>query len=116
MVGKQLAMMPVEALEKIVGDNSEKIMEIYREDPTVANDDRLLIIAFWKKYDNLESVLGDKYNDFADWWLKRATKTESIRRSRQSLTERKRMLPKRNTAKNREMMRGGYWKYYGDYR
>jgi hypothetical protein len=116
MVNKQLSMMPNDVLAKVVGDNSDKIMEIYRKDPNVANDDRLLILAFWREYDGLKDVLGDKYPDFCDWWAKQATKPESIRRSRQSLTERKIMLPKKKTADNREAMRSGYWKYYGDYR
>jgi len=106
-------MLPDHVLAKVVGDNSERIMELYRKDPNVANDDRVLMLAFWKAYDGLEDVLGDRYEDFCDWWVKQATKPESIRRSRQSLTERKIILQKTRTAKNRENMRSGFWKYYG---
>jgi len=109
----QLSMLPEEVLSKVVGDNREKIMGLYRGDPNLANNDRALMLAFWKEYDGLKEVLGDRFVDFADWWIKQATNPESIRRSRQNLTENTKIWQKRSVKKSRDDMAGayrGYWK------
>lgn len=110
---KQPSMLPDMVPDAVLGDVRDKILELYRNQPEVAGDDKILILAFWESYDNLERVLGDKYAAFTRWFLLEATKTESIRRSRQSLTEHELIRPPENTEHGREYLEKVWHRYWG---
>lgn len=56
------------------------IMELYRADPNVVNDDALLISRYWYAFDNWEHIDGTLYDK-----MKRATTPETITRARRDL-------------------------------
>jgi len=51
--------------------------------PECRDDDRLLILAYWREFDCLEIVLGDACAAFEAWFRNHATHPETIRRRRQ---------------------------------
>lgn len=58
------------------------IMELYRADPNVVNEDALLISRYWYAFDNWEHIDGTLYDK-----LKRVTSGDSITRARRYLHE-----------------------------
>lgn len=111
---KQLSMLQ-DVPEQVLGDVRDKILELYRSEPEVAEDDKILLLAYWLHFDDLAAVLGDRIEPFARWWLFKATVSESVRRSRQSLTEHG-ILPEPPDVKLRrdqlQEIRRSYWGKY----
>lgn len=58
------------------------VMELYRADPNVVNEDALLISRYWYAFDNWEHIDGTLYDK-----LKRVTSGDSITRARRFLHE-----------------------------
>ena len=111
----QGALLP-DVAERIVGDNRDKIWHIYKKVPEISNDDQLLQLCFWEEFDGLKEALADKYDDFVEWYMHKATNAEAIRRSRQSMTEHGH-LPQRESIKEKRTWLSGVWrKYWGPYR
>ena len=109
MQGSMLADVP----EKLMGDNRDKIWYLYKKTPEIAHDDALLQLCFWAEFDGLKNALGDKYDDFVEWYLHHATNAESLRRSRQSMTEHE-VLPQREHVKEKRAWLAEIWrKYWG---
>ena len=99
-----------------MGDNRDKIYLLYKQKPEIANDDALLQLCYWVEFDGLEAALGSAYGAFAEWYLHKATNAESLRRSRQSMTEHE-TLPQRTAVKDRRAWLAEVWrKYWGPYR
>lgn len=112
----QKSMMPDEVPDHILGDVRDKILLLYESKPEIATSDRVLLLAFWDVYDDLGVVLGDKIVAFTRWWFTKATTSESIRRSRQSLTEHG-LLPKAEQIEDRREWLEDVWhRYWGKYR
>jgi hypothetical protein len=115
MIPKQGSMLS-DVPEKVLGDNRDKIKQLFEIEPEIANNDRLLMLCFWGEFDGLMDVLGDKYGDFGEWFLTRATNPESLRRPRQSMTEYGE-LPQASRVKKRRGELADVWrKYWGKYR
>ena len=105
-----------DVVEQIVGDNRDKIWHIFKRVPEIANDDALLQLCFWEEFDGLKVALGERFEDFVEWYLHHATDAESLRRSRQSMTEHG-TLPQRQIIKEKRRARAEVWrKYWGDHR
>lgn len=103
-------------VEKITGDKRDKIWHVFKQYPEIANDDGLLQLLYWDEFDRLREVLGDKFDAFRKWYLHDATNAESLRRSRQSMTEHG-QLPERVKIKARRKWLAQVWrKYWGRYR
>ena len=109
-VATQRSMLP-DVGEKVLGDNRDKIWKVYQRIPEVAQNDTLLQLAFWEEFDGLKQVLGDRYDAWVEWYLHHATDAESIRRSRQSLTEHG-ILPQREEIRQKRAWKAGMWKKY----
>ena len=96
-----------------IGDVRTKILELYSIHSGVVDDDRVLIGSFWLAYDNLQSVLGDRTDDFLTWLFNpRITKPETIRRSRQKLTEDKIIEASPEVTKERAAMEERMRRYF----
>ena len=63
---------------------------------TMTELDKMLMLDYWKDYDNFIEGLG--FNNFKLWFVHRATAPELIRRARQFLTERNYLLIKEAVA------------------
>lgn len=116
MLRRQLSMLPDEVPDEVYGDVRDKIMALYDERPEIIESDRVLILSYWELYDNLPQVLGEKWASFVVWWSEKATNTESIRRSRQSLTENHRLPQSQKLARQREWMERVWRRYWGAFR
>ncbi len=105
-----------DVMEKVAGDNRDKIWHLFQQTPEIAHDDALLQLRYWEEFDGLKEVLGDGYDSFVKWYLHKATNAESLRRSRQSMTEHG-TLPQRTPVKERRAWLAEIWrKYWGPYR
>ena len=97
-----------------IGDVRDKIIELYSTHPGIIEDDRILIGTFWLTFDGLHSVLGEKTDGFLDWLIKgSATRPESIRRSRQKLTEEGVLTASEVTTADRARMAERMRRYFG---
>ena len=65
---------------------------------TITELDKHLILDYWTKYDALSVNLNDL--NFRDWFVKRATSPEWIRRARQWLVENQYVFIKEDVAQN----------------
>jgi len=64
----------------------DRVANILDEVPDARNDDGLLALEYWCRYDGLAGVLdGDALRDFCDWFRAKATSYETIRRRRQEI-------------------------------
>ncbi len=113
---RQMSMMPDEVSDMLLGDNRDKILELYKEMPEIADSDKVLILAFWLKYDDLAVVLGDRQSAFTKWFLNKSTKTESIRRPRQSLMEHGMMKSSVGIEDKRGWLEDVWHRYWGAFR
>jgi ABC-type transporter Mla subunit MlaD len=67
-----------------VGDIEARILTAYRDNPKIADSDRLLILGVWQ-LEGLGEVLGDKLDAFRQWFRDAATSTETITRAGRKL-------------------------------
>ena len=70
--------------EKLAGDIEYRIMTVYRDNPDVADSDRLLIFEVWR-LEGLDETLGDKLHDFKNWFLEKASSSDAITRAGRKL-------------------------------
>jgi hypothetical protein len=64
----------------------DRVAHILDEVPDARNDDALLTLEYWCRYDGLASILeADVLADFCDWFRVTATSYETIRRRRQEI-------------------------------
>lgn len=64
----------------------QKLAELYHENPEIAQSEKRVILEFWKTYEGLPQILGDKLNPFVSWFLG-ATSPETITRCFRALKE-----------------------------
>lgn len=83
--------------KKTIKDNVEKVLARY---PQSRNNDKLLILMYWKDIDGLS--FGSE-PEFIDGVINKSTSTESIRRARQLIQEDGRFLPTDETVLARRM-------------
>jgi len=64
----------------------QKLAELYHTNPSIADSEKKAILEYWKTYDGLEEVLGDKIPQFTAWFFK-STSNETITRCLRALKE-----------------------------
>jgi hypothetical protein len=64
----------------------QKLSELYNKNPNIAESEKRVILEYWKAYDGLTDVLGDKLLQFTAWFFK-ATSNETITRCLRALKE-----------------------------
>lgn len=57
----------------------ENVLTLLEEIPDTRNSDRLLMIKYWERFDEIS------FDNFSEEFIQKATQPESIRRSRQSI-------------------------------
>lgn len=72
--------------DKVLADTRSKLTELYQNEPEIAQSEKQCILQFWTNYEGLDSVLEDRWSDFAEWFLG-ATSPETITRCLRSLKE-----------------------------
>jgi hypothetical protein len=70
-----------------IRENVEKILESF---PASRNDDKKLILEYWRKFDN---VSFDNIDKFVGSFISKSTPTESITRARRLIQEEGKFLP-----------------------
>lgn len=72
--------------DKVIAKTQEKLTQLYRDNPDMANSEKDCILEYWLRYEGLDSVLGDKLDSF-NCWFKKATSPETITRCLRGLKE-----------------------------
>jgi hypothetical protein len=72
--------------DKYIADTREKLMELCGNNPEIAENKKLLLVEFWRAYEGLAEVLGDKIDSFISWFG-RCTSPETLTRCLRSLKE-----------------------------
>ena len=60
---------------------------------TMSELDKMIMLDYWERYDNMNLYI-NSLGDFEQWFIKRATESENLRRSRQFLVEHRAVFPK----------------------
>lgn len=71
---------------KVLADTRRKLAELYFKNPKIAESEKRVILEFWRVYEGLDQVLGDKLTPFISWFST-ATSPETITRSLRALKE-----------------------------
>ena len=82
MLNKQLGFFQ----DTFIGKTRDKLAELCRNNPEVAQYEKKCLLEFWDTFENLSPILADKWQDFTDWFM-RATSPETITRCLRSLKE-----------------------------
>ena len=69
-----------------IGNIRAKLSELCINNPDIVTDERKVLLEYWRTFDNLDSILGDKLPDFLSWW-EHATLPETLSRCLRSLKE-----------------------------
>ena len=72
--------------DKFLADTRQKLATLYYQKPEVFEKEKQVIFEYWKQYEGLTEILGDKLANFAAWFLN-ATSPETITRSLRALKE-----------------------------
>ena len=69
-----------------LANTRQKLAELYQTNPSICDSEKRAILEFWKAYDGLGEVLGDKLPQFTAWFFK-STSNETITRCLRALKE-----------------------------
>lgn len=72
--------------DTVLANTRNKLAELYHNNPNIAESEKRVILEYWKAYDGLTQVLGDKLTQFTSWFFN-ATSNETITRCLRSLKE-----------------------------
>ena len=69
-----------------LADARRKLAELYYKKPKIVQSEKRVILEFWSSYEQLSSLLDDKWLPFVSWFLN-ATSPETITRCLRALKE-----------------------------
>ncbi len=72
--------------DTFLADTRRKLAELYYKNPDIAQSEKRVILEFWSTYEQLSSILDDKWLPFVDWFLG-ATSPETVTRCLRALKE-----------------------------
>ena len=72
--------------DTILANTRQKLAEIYFNNPEIAQSEKRCLLEFWSTYESLSELLGDKWQQFVDWFMK-ATSPETLTRCLRALKE-----------------------------
>ncbi len=67
-----------------IGNIRNKLSELCRNNPDMVTDERRILLEYWRIFDNLDAILGNRLTDFLSWW-EGATLPETLSRALRSL-------------------------------
>ena len=67
-----------------IGNIRNKLNELCKNNPDMVKEERQILLEYWRTFDNLDAILGDRFSDFLSWW-ERATLPETLSRALRSL-------------------------------
>lgn len=70
-----------------IGDTEAKLAELYSNNPSIKKDNKTAIIEYWKTYEGLSKLLGEKLYAFEQWFLNKCTSPETIARCQRILKD-----------------------------
>ena len=53
-----------------LANTRQKLAELYQKNPDIAESEKRVILEYWKAYDGLSHILGDKLTQFTSWFFK----------------------------------------------
>ena len=96
-----------------LADTSQKLAELYSNNPQIFDSPKQVILEFWRAYEGLDQVLGDRLNQFIDWF-KSATTPETLTRCVRSLKEDGTILVSPESAKQRREQEQEWRSFWGN--
>ena len=69
-----------------LANTRQKLAELYQKNPDIAESEKRVILEYWKAYDGLCEILGDKLPQFTTWFFN-STSNETITRCLRALKE-----------------------------
>ncbi|MFC1871654.1 hypothetical protein ACFLYF_04565 [Chloroflexota bacterium] len=99
--------------DKYLADSRQKLAQLYFKNPEIASSEKRVILEFWKAYDGLQEVLGNKTEVFTSWFLAEATSNETITRCLRALKEDGTIPITPEKAKQRQEREKEYRRYWG---
>ena len=72
--------------DNFIGSTRTKLAELYSNNPSIAESEKRCMLEYWSTFENLQNVLGDKWNDFTNWFAS-STSPETITRCLRGLRE-----------------------------
>ena len=99
--------------DSILANTRTKLAELYYAEPEIAKSEKQCILGYWAKYERLEAILGEKWDEFKDWFTK-ATSLETITRCLRSLKETKTIDVTPEDEGQRREQESGWCRYWGN--
>ena len=72
--------------DKFIGDTRQKMEHLYENHPEAFISEKQMMLKFWEFYEQLDSILEDKYESFKQWFL-RCTSPETLTRCHRFMKE-----------------------------
>jgi hypothetical protein len=72
--------------DNFIGSTRTKLVELYLNNPDIAESEKRCMLEYWATFENLQNVLGDRWNDFRNWFTS-STSPETITRCLRGLKE-----------------------------
>ena len=99
--------------ENYIGNCRQKLADIYYNTPEACKSEKGCILEYWYIYENLNAILGDKWENFKNWFLG-ATSPETITRCLRSLKEDKTIQTNEKERLSREDQQDFWQQYWGE--
>jgi hypothetical protein len=97
--------------DKIIDATRAKLADLYEKNPDIIKSEKRCILEYWGTYEDLPSILGDKWEPFKGWFT-RATSPETITRCLRALKQDSTISltnKERNERREREEEYRQYW-------
>ena len=99
--------------DSILASTRTKLAELYYKKPDIAKSEKRCLLEYWSNYERLEAILGDKWQEFEEWFIG-ATSPETITRCLRSLKENGTILVAPKDERRRREQENGWCRYWGN--
>jgi hypothetical protein len=99
--------------DSILASTRTKLAEMYYTNTETVKSEKRCLIEYWATYEQLDSLLGEKWEAFRDWFMK-ATSPETITRCLRSLKEDGTIRTMDKEREKRRDQQNGWCQYWGN--
>jgi hypothetical protein len=101
--------------DSILANTRTKLTEMYYTNPETVKSEKRCLLEYWATYERLDSLLGEKWEVFRDWFTK-ATSPETITRCIRSLKEDGTIITTGKDKEERREQQNGWCQYWGNHK
>ena len=99
--------------DSILASTRTKLAEMYYTNPETVKSEKRCLLEYWATYKQLDSLLGEKWDEFKNWFTK-ATSPETITRCLRSLKEDKTIEITSEQQEQRRERQNTWRQYWGN--